>query len=166
LNALGEVKREDGTVEDGEESGTEREEELEDGELEAEDFDVKTEPTGEGGETEQCNSAETSTRKRQRRSNKNLVRPAKKNRYVDSEVTESETEDGDCDFSVRPESLSDTTSSSSECDTDCNNSSSSSSSSDNTSSSNTSVDDDEEDREGFTCNFETQRFQQDAQEFL
>ena len=166
LNALGEVKREDGAVEDGEESGAEREEELEEGELAAEDFDVKTEPTGERGETEQCNSAETSTRKRQRRSNKNLVRPAKKNRYIDSDVTESETEDGDCDFSVRPESLSDTTTSSSECDTDCNNSSSSSSSSDNTSSSNTSVDDDEEDREGFTCNFETQRFQQDAQEFL
>ena len=170
MNALRKEKREEGVVEDdGVESSAEKEEgeELEEGELTAEDVEVKTEPTGEEGETEQCKSAaETNTRKRQRR--KSLGRPAKKNRFVDSDITDSESEDDNGDFSVHPESLSGTSSSSSECDTDCNDSTSSdsSSSNDDTRSSNSSGEDEEEDREGFTCNFETQRFQQDAQEFI
>ena len=166
MNALRKEKREEGgEVEDGEESSVEKEEELEEGELTAEDFEVKTEPTVQEVETEQCKSVETTTRKRRR--SKSLARTAKKNRFVDSDVTESESENDDRDFSVHPESSSDT-SSSSECDTDCNESTSSdSSSSSNDTSSSTSSDKEEEvDREGFTCNFETQRFQQDAQEFI
>ena len=166
MNALRKEKREEGgKVEDGEESSVEKEEELEEGELTAEDFEVKTEPTVQEVETEQCKSVETTTRKRRR--SKSLARTAKKNRFVDSDVTESESENDDRNFSVHPESSSDT-SSSSECDTDCNESTSSdSSSSSNDTSSSTSSDKEEEvDREGFTCNFETQRFQQDAQEFI
>lgn len=167
MNALRKEKREEGggEVEDGEESSVEKEEELEEGELTAEDFEVKTEPTVQEVETEQCKSVETTTRKRRR--SKSLARTAKKNRFVDSDVTESESENDDRDFSVHPESSNDT-SSSSECDTDCNESTSSdSSSSSNDTSSSTSSDKEEEvDREGFTCNFETQRFQQDAQEFI
>ena len=167
MNALRKEKREEGggEVEDGEESSVEKEEELEEGELTAEDFEVKTEPAVQEVETEQCKSVETTTRKRRR--SKSLARTAKKNRFVDSDVTESESENDDRDFSVHPESSNDT-SSSSESDTDCNESTSSdSSSSSNDTSSSTSSDKEEEvDREGFTCNFETQRFQQDAQEFI
>ena len=167
MNALRKEKREEGggEVEDGEESSVEKEEELEEGELTAEDFEVKTEPAVQEVETEQCKSVETTTRKRRR--SKSLARTAKKNRFVDSDVTESESENDDRDFSVHPESSNDT-SSSSESDTDCNESTSSdsSSNSDDTSSSTSSDKEEEVDREGFTCNFETQRFQQDAQEFI
>ena len=165
MNSLRNGRQEAGEMENEEE---EEEEEWKEGEQAAAGCELKTEPAGEDREMEEGEIDErTSTRKRRRR--KSVENPAKKNRFVESDLSESEAED-DLDFSVGPESCSNSSSSSSESDSESNETTATESSSSDSASGSHSSDGEEKEEEegdrGFTCNFGTQRFQQDAQEFI